>query len=484
MKVKLVKQKKVVKQKKARVIQKNKGRGPNININIDQSKKTTRAKGSSLQKPQIITTVLPSQAPPPPPAPFNFPLPTNLNPFDTVVKATQKESEIKQPNELEKPKPKEKEKETSDDESVFEMQPKATVKKDIQPKYQHVDLRELEQEYEAYTKAMKVEPKIELTQKLDESRIRTPIERGSTIMTIQDLGKPKEKKNVQPSFEPFKGKGNVLDPDYVYNMEREMTNGKLEGDVRRQHILDDMKEGKNQWVEEIEKEFKKKNEDAALKKKVIQAESKLEILSPPQKKELKPPVQEVPMTESKAASATEDQNWHALKKSKYTDKLDNMDLEELKEEAKKHGIQFTRDKESGLKQKLLNRFDEQPDDFYKAKDIFSQKDVEKYKKLTSEHKKAEEEKNQSTTARNLQIDEKSETLLKEDIEQYIRRVGKDELRGDMRYFSSSKPELNPRKNAKEYRTTPENKALFKEFLLTNPKEFKNLRQYKGGKNKE
>lgn len=108
MAAKKVAKKKPIIRKRARTVQKNVGKGPNININIDQSKKTTRKTTSQAQpkQPHIISTYTPTMAPPPPAfIPFPFPTP-NLNPFESVVRETQKAKATEEPNELEKPKPK------------------------------------------------------------------------------------------------------------------------------------------------------------------------------------------------------------------------------------------------------------------------------------------------------------------------------------------------------------------------------------------
>lgn len=97
--------------------QSNIGKGPNININIDQSKRTKKSGAAPQRQPQIISTYTPVQAPAPI---YNFPLPTNLNPFESVVRETQKASIKPESNELEKPKEKENEAKVKNNE-VFEM---------------------------------------------------------------------------------------------------------------------------------------------------------------------------------------------------------------------------------------------------------------------------------------------------------------------------------------------------------------------------
>ena len=96
--------------KRGRNILKNVGKGPNININIDQSKRSTKksiGQTSQPRQPSVISTFTPVMGPP---SFIPFPIPTpNLNPFDNVVKETQKAKIKEEPNGLEKPKPKEKE---------------------------------------------------------------------------------------------------------------------------------------------------------------------------------------------------------------------------------------------------------------------------------------------------------------------------------------------------------------------------------------
>ena len=100
------------KSKSSRNTQKNTGKGPNININIDQSK-TTRgrpraATADSNKKPTQAPIIVNSYSQPnytPPPI-FNFPLPTNLNPFDNSIRESQKYKVEETPNDLEKPKAK------------------------------------------------------------------------------------------------------------------------------------------------------------------------------------------------------------------------------------------------------------------------------------------------------------------------------------------------------------------------------------------
>ncbi len=117
--------------------QSNIGKGPNININIDQSKRTKKSGVAAPQRqPQIISTFTPVQAPAPI---YNFPLPTNLNPFETVVRATQK-PKIQENNELEKPKPKEPEPEDyNNDESTVKLE---EVKHKVERKQRERDERE------------------------------------------------------------------------------------------------------------------------------------------------------------------------------------------------------------------------------------------------------------------------------------------------------------------------------------------------------
>lgn len=106
--------------KRVKTVQKAKGRGPNININIDQSKRTTRKTTSQAQprQPQVISTITPSYIP------FPFPTP-NLNPFENVIRETQKASVKPEQNELEKPK-----KQTSETTAQTDDIPEATI---IQP---------------------------------------------------------------------------------------------------------------------------------------------------------------------------------------------------------------------------------------------------------------------------------------------------------------------------------------------------------------
>jgi hypothetical protein len=115
---KTAKKKPLVRKKRARTIQKNVGKGPNININIDQSKRSTKksiGQTSQPRHPSVISTFTPMGAPSPSYIPFPLPTP-NLNPFESVVKETQKGKVKEEPNDLEKPKPKEPEEERQNEE--------------------------------------------------------------------------------------------------------------------------------------------------------------------------------------------------------------------------------------------------------------------------------------------------------------------------------------------------------------------------------
>lgn len=110
--------KKPVVRKRGRNILKNVGKGPNININIDQSKKSTKksiGQTSQPRHPSVISTFTPMGAPSPSYIPFPLPTP-NLNPFESVVKETQKGKVKEEPNDLEKPKPREPEEERQNEE--------------------------------------------------------------------------------------------------------------------------------------------------------------------------------------------------------------------------------------------------------------------------------------------------------------------------------------------------------------------------------
>lgn len=91
---------------KKKYMQINKGKGPNININIDQSKRTTRrpAQQQPLRQSAPTNTITPIYMPSPQPTILNQ-APPPSNPFHQVVQQTQPKKE--QTNELERPKPKE-----------------------------------------------------------------------------------------------------------------------------------------------------------------------------------------------------------------------------------------------------------------------------------------------------------------------------------------------------------------------------------------
>lgn len=171
--------------RRARTIQKNIGKGQNININIDQSKRTTK-KGTTQpapqRQPQVISTFTPTQAPPPI---FNI-SPPSSNAFDTAVRDTQR-GKVHEPNELEKPKPKEKEPEN---EEVVELAP-------VEPMQRRA-------------------PKSNIVEIANTQRERTVLEgRYNEPMTITLMNQRRDQEEAEPEVPiiPFEGEGQQLDPE-------------------------------------------------------------------------------------------------------------------------------------------------------------------------------------------------------------------------------------------------------------------------------
>jgi hypothetical protein len=186
-----------------RAKQSNIGKGPNININIDQSKRSTKKAPSQPQRaPQIISTVTPSYVP--------FPLPTqNNNPFDSVVKETQKKV-VKEENELEKPKPKTKEEEPINAdlfniEPLEQPAPKPKNKKNIE-----IQTEPLEDGPLLYDVPMKKNKEINIVEMSEGSRRSSPLETKSSVMTIADLNNKGEEAKEKPKIEMFPGEGKQL----------------------------------------------------------------------------------------------------------------------------------------------------------------------------------------------------------------------------------------------------------------------------------
>jgi hypothetical protein len=186
---KIAKKKPLVK-KRAKTILKNIGKGPNININIDQSKRSTKksiGQTSQPRQPQVISTFTPSGAPPQVNIPFFQPT-QNSNPFESTVKDTQKAKIHEEPNELEKPKPKEKEPEENNHE-VFEM----ATQTDKLP-----------------------EGKTSLIEIANQPRERISLGNGSNVMTISNYNHEHQAEDKQvKKFQPFQGEGNKLSDEPI-----------------------------------------------------------------------------------------------------------------------------------------------------------------------------------------------------------------------------------------------------------------------------
>ena len=129
---KYTKKKVAAKKKNIKITQRKTGQGHNINIKIDQSKRSNTTKREPTQKPQapqIITTFTPQMAPPPPayqPMPFYSQPPQN--PFYAAIQSTQAPNIKEEPNELERPRPREEAPQREDENIPLEIKKPKTKK--------------------------------------------------------------------------------------------------------------------------------------------------------------------------------------------------------------------------------------------------------------------------------------------------------------------------------------------------------------------
>ncbi len=98
---------------------------------------------------------------------------------------------------------------------------------------------------------MQTEPEIGITEKIIESRIKTPLERGPSVVTLQDRGKKIESQEAPLKYIPFQGKGQVLNPKYLEQIEEDVKN--YGGDITKEQRLEQYKsQDKDDWIEKLE----------------------------------------------------------------------------------------------------------------------------------------------------------------------------------------------------------------------------------------
>lgn len=273
--------------------------GHNINIKLDQSKRSIRTGASAPRQPQIISTFTPVQAPAPI---YNFPLPTNLNPFESVLRETQK-PKIQEKNELEKPKPKEEEQEQEDD-SIFHLGDFETKVKRKQQERDEMELMRNE-DFDAPPKkplllmdkdmqaAIISRPKERrereemgqediLSHANRERKNNTPLQEeqkkvnekqnlltvfqpktkektgGSNIMTLQKLNEPpSEERRMNKEFNAFAGGGNMLGGDGIMGRlnREEMRKKRLESLDKEKYSIEPLESFKSPETNKEEKEL-------------------------------------------------------------------------------------------------------------------------------------------------------------------------------------------------------------------------------------